>query len=178
MKHSLMKQALPVMVLVGAAMLGTAAMAEAPKQRVELACGANKVSLTCGRDQTPISVDPRKCNRNTVTFHLAQGGDKVIPNPPLTKKFHDDKRPVMLEGTTAMSLECFRTLAGKEYVLMEYGRSLAGGFTNEIFYDLFETDGTRLTLLGIPLKKKFKDPYASEDPKHSSKKVALEGEQK
>lgn len=148
------------------------------KQKVELPCGQYKVSLTCGRDQTPKSEDSRECNHNTLIFHSPTGVNTVIKDPPLTKKFHDDKRPVMLDDTTPMSLQCVRTLTGKEYVMVEYGRSLGGGFTNEYFYDWFETNGVRLTSISVRLKKNFKSPITSMDDKHSSKTVALEGEKK
>ena len=173
-KHILQQPGKFVRALTCAALFSTTVMAEPPKQRVELPCGPNKVSLTCGRDKTPLSEDARKCNHNTLTFHFSDGSSKVIPDPPLTKKFHDDKRPVMLIGTTPMSLQCVRTLAGKEYVMVEYGRSLDGGFTNELFYDWFEVNGVRLTSISVPLKKNFKSPITSMDDKHSSKTVALE----
>ncbi len=145
------------------------------KQKVEVQCGQHKATIICGRDNTPQKDDPRECNHNTLTFTSPSGVIVVAKDPPITKKFHDDKRPVMLSDTTPASLSCLHGLDGKNYVEVEYSRG-ASSFSNEIFYDWFEPDGKRLTSNGIPLKRGFKNPAEGINWKQLPKQIAIEGE--
>lgn len=148
---------------------------ELAKRRIEVQCGAYAVAITCGRDETPKSEDPRECNRNTLTFTGADGKTVVVKDPPVIKKFVDDKRPVMLQGTTPGEILCMTGKDGRRYVSIQYSRG-PGSFTNEIFYDWFEPDGRRLTSLGIPLAREFKDPSEGVSWRQLPKPIAIDGE--
>jgi hypothetical protein len=145
------------------------------KQKVEVQCGQHKATIICGRDNTPKRDDPRECNHNTLTFTSPSGVIVVAKDPSITKKFHDDKRPVMLYGMTPDQLTCIRALNGKDYVEVRYSRSL-NPFSGDLFYDSFESSGKRLTSIGIPLKKNFVEPETGLNWQQLPKPISIEGE--
>lgn len=152
--------------------LGGCHAAEAPKRKVDMMCGGYTWVITCGRDNTSKTEDPRECNKNSLTVRSPDGKVTVIKDPPLTTEFHDDRRPVMLEGTTPTGMLCLPK-QGRYYVSVDYSR---GSGAQGEFIELFSEKGSRYTSIGIPLQRSFKDPYDGIGWRNLPKEIRIEGE--
>jgi hypothetical protein len=146
--------------------------AESPKRKVEMQCGGYTWAIICGRDVAPKKDDPRECNNNLLTVISPDGRATVIPPPPLTTEFHNDRRPVMLEGTTPSAMRCFSN-QNHFYASVMYSRDPS---TVGTFYELFNDNGTRLTMAGRHLYKGFKNPYEGIDRKQLPILIKIEEE--
>lgn len=124
---------------------------------LEMKCGDYQVVISCGHIDIPGQESSLPCNKNKLSFIDAKGIEKAIPDLPLTQKFHDDKRPLVLEDTSPQGVSCYAIDKKTHMVMVEYSRG-EGGFTNEIFFEWFKADGEQLTQLGSPLNKKFQRP--------------------
>lgn len=169
------QQHLPKFVFVLAALWLTGCEAvEAPKRQIEMLCGGYKWVIACERDSTPKSDDRRECNKNTLSFTAPDGKTTVVKDPPLNTEvhteFHDEKRPVMLEGTTPKAMSCLPK-QGHYYVSIEYSR---GSGAQGLFIELFSEKGTRYTLIGVPIQQGFKDPYERINRKFIPKLIEIE----
>lgn len=143
---------------------------ESTKGSIEMQCGDFKWVITCGRDLTPKNEDSRECNMNKLTVTSLEGRIKTIDDPPITHKKYDDKRSIMIEGVTPTGMSCLPRF-GKFYVSIMYSRDCG---TVGLFYDLFKNSGTRLTSVGVPLKKGFKDPSESLNWQQLPKIITIE----
>ena len=168
-----LQQYLPKFVFMLAALWLTGCEAvEAPKRQIEMLCGGYKWVIACGRDSTPKSDDRRECNNNTLSYTAPDGKTTVIKDPPLTTEFHDDRRPVMLEGTTPRAMSCLPK-QDATYVSIEYSRDPS---TVGLFYEWFKSDGTRLTTVWVPLQQGFKDPTEGINWRDLPKRIQIEEE--
>lgn len=112
------------------------------KQSVKLKCGNDFVEIICGRDKAAEKYNDRKCNKNKLIFTPQNG---KISTPSIPKGF--DTRH------TAAGISCGRSKKGQYYVLVEYSNSVEP-CGQCVTYELFETNGKRLTFNMKYLDKK------------------------
>ena len=112
----------------------------APK-KIELECGQHKITITCGKVlYLGDPKDARQCNHNTLSF--TGKNDKVfVPKQPknFRQEFVVDKTPV--------SMTCAQGKDQKYYVTVEFSACpLGADYASCVTYDLFASDGRRLTV--------------------------------
>lgn len=139
----------------------------APK-KIEIECGQHKVTITCGKVLYPDSPqDARRCNHNTLSF-TNKDGKFFVPKQPkhFRQEFVVEKTPV--------SMACSQGKDQYYYVTVEFSACPLGTrYAACVIYDLFTSDGRRLTVNSRNLdsiQTRLAIPY--------TKHIAIEGELK
>ncbi len=130
-----------------------------PPHRIEQQCGQHRVAITCGKELNDPNYadDTRQCNRNTLTF-TGPDGNVLVPKQPSSfrQEFVIEKTPT--------SFACAQGSDGNYYVTVEFSACPAGAVGAMCtVYDLFTSDGRRLTVNGRnldALHKKYGIQYA------------------
>lgn len=113
--------------------------AGAAEEALVMQCGPSaQVLLVCGRwpDSDEYN-DTRRCNRNQLIFKTA-GRNKTLRAPQGFSTY-----------STPVGLSCGKSNNGKYYVTVEF----SDGYPAGNIYDLFETNGRRLTINSVGVDK-------------------------
>lgn len=136
--------AIAVLATIAGALAETA---QEPHRKIEIQCGKHKIVITCSKETADLNYadDKRQCNRNTLSF-TGPDGKVFFPRQP------NNFRQEFVMKKTPVSVACAQGKDGHQYVTVEFSACPSRArYAGCIVYDLFTSNGQRLTVNGLNL---------------------------